>query len=90
MSQSYQIIISGCEAHFENDSGDSSAHEHLKTTELKQQPFLLQVGSQKNQNKISNFTTKKKAFIHSQFWFFTHADSCDMPLGNPWGSLDIP
>lgn len=39
-------------------SGDSSAHEHLKTTDVRQEPFLLQGGSQKNQDKTSEFMTK--------------------------------
>lgn len=40
-----------------NRSGISSAHEHLRTTDFRHQPFL--VGSKKNPNKISNFVTKK-------------------------------
>lgn len=38
-----------------NYSSDSVADKHLRSTDLRQQPFLLQVGSQKTLHKISNF-----------------------------------
>ena len=55
-------------------SSDSSAHEHLRTTDFRQEPFLLQVGSQKNQDKISDFMTKNAfCFVSSDSYLILRA-----------------
>lgn len=47
---------------------------YLRTTDFRQEPFLLQVGSQKNQDKISDFMTKNAfCFVSSNSYLILRA-----------------